>query len=129
MTFAGCEGFSEVDGGERARHRIADECALKRNVSAKLTSGVPAIYSEVAGDSVAVMPCNVLSYEPVIIWTVIASAVLCERSLVDVELMVGFFKMSLTGWPVFSLLLLFLFPIVYIRAVLLFKIKIVFVLK
>jgi len=113
MTFAGREGFSEVDGGDRARHRMAEECALKRNVSAKLTSELPPKPSAHSEESVAEMPCNVLSYEPVITWTVTGSAVLDERSLIDVELNVVFLETPLLLKPTSSSFLLFRFPIVY----------------
>lgn len=112
MTFAGREGFSEADGGDRARHRMAEECALKRNVSAKLTSELPPEPSSLSRDSVAEMPCSVLSYEPVIIWTVTGSAVLDERSSMDVELNVGFLETPLLLKPASSSFLLFRFPII-----------------
>jgi len=43
-----------ADGGERARVRIADVCALKRNVSAKETEEEEDVME-------AVMPCKIRS--------------------------------------------------------------------
>jgi hypothetical protein len=59
MTFWDCPGAG-AEGGERARQRMADVCAVKRKVSAKETVGLEEVLED-GGSMAQVMPWRMRS--------------------------------------------------------------------
>ena len=70
MTFEPGFAPSARETGETARHRMAEEWALKRKVSAKRQPGFPSFEFDRGDGKVAVTPCRIRSYEPTTTWIV-----------------------------------------------------------